>query len=88
MIEDWAISFSCGLGDRAHLARISYRLLASFRCCVGGHSRGRRVGGLLILPHDRLWVVPSLGIALNSRSQGSQSSRPNTRGAGVKPVVS
>jgi hypothetical protein len=29
---------------------------------VGGHSRGCRVGGLVILPHDRLWVVPCLGV--------------------------
>jgi hypothetical protein len=69
-IEAWVISFSCGLGDRATpcpprgslCSWLAYRTEFSSdhwpASGVGRHSRGCLVGGLLILPHDRLWVVP------------------------------
>jgi hypothetical protein len=73
-IEAWVISFSCGLGDTAIPCppRGSLRSWLVYRAefssdhwpasGVGGHSRGCRAGGLLILPHDRLWLVPCLGV--------------------------
>jgi hypothetical protein len=74
MIEDWVISFSCWLGDRARHSppRGSLRSWLVYHTefssdywpasGVGGHSRGCRAGGLQILPHDRLWVVPCRGV--------------------------
>jgi hypothetical protein len=74
MIEAWVISFSYGLGDRAtpspprgslcswlvyRTEFISDHWPASG---VGENSRGSRVGGVLILPHDRLWIVSCLGV--------------------------
>jgi hypothetical protein len=68
------ISYSCGLGDTATPIRphgslcswLFYRTEFSSdhwpASGVGVHSHGCRVGGLLILPHDRLWVVTCLGV--------------------------
>jgi hypothetical protein len=55
---------------------------------VGGHDCGCHVGGPLKFPRDRLSVVPYRGGCPDSRTQGSRSYLPNTRLAGVKPVVS
>jgi hypothetical protein len=68
----WAISHSCGLGDRATFCHPRGNLQswlichAEFSSChwpasgVGGHNGGCHVDGPLRLPHDRLWVVPCL----------------------------
>jgi hypothetical protein len=94
-----AISLSCGLDDRATLCRLLGNLLSWLlyriefssgrwpASDVGGYNCGCRVDGPLSLPHNRLGLSLS-GATPNSRSQGSRSSRPNTRLAGVKPVVS
>jgi hypothetical protein len=73
-IEVWAITPSCGLGDRAqhipprgtprswlicHTVSLSDHWPSSGVC---RHRFGCRVGGLLIRPHDRLLVVPCLGV--------------------------
>jgi hypothetical protein len=70
----WAISPSCGMGDRATLCRppgnlgswLIYRnefLSGHWPASgVGGHNFGYHVCGSFNFPHDQLSVVPCLGV--------------------------
>jgi hypothetical protein len=73
-VGDWAISSLCMLDDRATLSRPRGNLRLCLVCRnefssghwpasgVGRHNFGCRVDGTLNLLHDRLWVVPWLGV--------------------------
>jgi hypothetical protein len=73
MTGAWAISPSCGLGNRATLCRTSGspQIWPGTRAVfpsgqrpasgVGGQSSGCRVDGPLNLPRDQLWIVPCRG---------------------------
>jgi hypothetical protein len=73
-IKIWAISPSCGLGDRATLCRPRGNLRNWLVYCtefssghwrasdVGGHNGGCHVNSPKNLLHDRLWVIPCLEV--------------------------